>query len=85
MAYVAIWLKLLVFVVLLRQSDDVSDQCCGLHNEISGLEGHVLKILTELKCRNETVVSKCYVIGLQCDTVKCSQMSLRGSSIVHEM
>jgi hypothetical protein len=85
MACLLFWLKLLFLVFVLRQSDAVSDQCCGLNNEISRLEGHVLKILTELQCRNETLVSKCYVTGLQRDTVKCSQMSLRGSSIVHEM
>jgi hypothetical protein len=85
MAYVLFWRKLLFLVFFLRQSDADSDQCCGLHNEISRLEGHVLKIhiLTEVECRNETQVSKCYVTGLQCDTVKCSQMSLSGSYIVH--
>jgi hypothetical protein len=82
MAHVIFCLKFLFLVFLLRQSNAFSEQCLGLHNEISRLEGHVLKLLTEVECRNETEVSKCYVIGLQCDTVKCSQMSLSGSCIV---
>jgi hypothetical protein len=83
MDYVTFWLKLLFLVLILRQSNADSDQCCGLNNEISRLEEHLLEVLTELECRNETRVSKCYVIGLQCDTVKCSQMSLSGCSVLH--
>jgi hypothetical protein len=82
MAYFLNWLKLIILVFLLRQSDAVSDQNCTLNNEISRLEGHVLKILTELEYRNETLVSKCYVTGLQNYIVICSQMSLSGFSIV---
>jgi hypothetical protein len=57
MYYVMFWLKLLFLVFLLRQCDADYDQCCGLHNEISRLEGHVLNILKELEYLKETLVS----------------------------
>jgi hypothetical protein len=81
MAYVVICMKFLFLVFILTQSDAVSEQCFGLNNKISRLEGHVLKILTELEYRNETLVRKYYVTNLPSDTVICSHMSLSGSSI----
>jgi hypothetical protein len=83
MDYVFIWLKLLLVIFYLRHSDGFPDQCCGLNSEISRLERHVLKILTELECGNETVVRKCYVTGLQFELVTRSQMSLIGYYIFH--
>ena len=57
MVRIIYWLQLLLLVLILRQSDAVSDQCSEMQNEISGLEGHRLKILTELEYRDEILVS----------------------------
>ena len=51
------WLQLQLLVLILRQSDAVSNQCSEMQNEISRLEGHRLKIITELEYRNEILVS----------------------------
>ena len=74
MVRITFWLQLLLFVLILRHSDAVSDQCSELQNEISRLEGHILKRITDLEYRNEILVSQCYVTGLQNDTVICSLM-----------
>jgi hypothetical protein len=68
------WLKMLLTVLLLRQSDADSDQCSDFQNEISRLEGHILKRITELEYRNGILVSQNCVISLQNDTVICSVM-----------
>ena len=68
---ITIWLQLLLLVLILRQSDAVSDQCSELQNEISRLEGHILNRITELEHRNEILVSQNYVTGLQYDIVTC--------------
>jgi len=74
MSRITFWLQLLLLVLILRQSDAVSDQCSDLQNEISRLEGHILKRLTELEYRNKIRVRQHYVTGLQYDTVICSLM-----------
>ena len=68
---ITIWLQLLLLVLILRQSDAVSDQCSELQNEISRLEGHILNRITELEHMNEILVSQNYVTGLQYDIVTC--------------
>jgi len=65
---ITFWLQFLLLVLILRQSDVVSDQCSDLQNEISRLEGHILKRLTELEYRNKIRVRQYYVTGLQNDT-----------------
>jgi hypothetical protein len=57
MVRITFWLKLLILVLILVQSDGDSDQCSELQNEISRLEGHILKRITELQQRNEILVS----------------------------
>ena len=58
MICITFWLQLMFLVLILRQSDAVSYQRSELQNEISGLEGHRLKTITELEYRNEILVSK---------------------------
>ena len=57
MVRITFWLQLLLLVLILRESDAVSDQCSEMQNEISGLEGHRLKTITELEYRKEILVS----------------------------
>ena len=80
---ITIWLQLLLLVLILRQSDAVSDQCSELQNEISRLEEHILKRITELEYRNEILVSQNYVTGLQYDIVTCSACQVSGYYIFH--
>ena len=54
---ITFWLQFLLLVLILRHSDAVSDQCSDLQNEISSLEGHILKRITDLEYRNEILVS----------------------------
>ena len=65
MVRVTFWLQLLHLVLILRHSYAVSDQCSELQNEISRLEGHILKRITDLEYRNEILVSQYYVTGLK--------------------
>jgi len=53
---IKISLLFLLLVLILRQSDTFSDQCSELQNEISRLEGHVLKRIKDLEHRNEILV-----------------------------
>jgi len=69
---ITIWLQLLPLVLILRQSDAVSDKCSEWQNEISRLNGHILKRITELEHKNEILVSQNYVTDLQYDIVTCS-------------
>jgi len=57
MVSVIFWLQLLLLVLILRHSDAVPDQCSELQNEMSRLEGHMLKRITDLEYRNEILVS----------------------------
>jgi len=74
MVRIEFWLKLLLLFLILGQSDAVSDQCSELQNEISRLEGHILKRISELEYRNEILVSQFYVISLQHDVCTCSAL-----------
>jgi len=74
MVRITVWLKLLLSVLILRQSNAVSDQCSELQNEISRLEGHILKRINDLEYRNEVLVRQYYVISLQHDIVIYSPM-----------
>jgi hypothetical protein len=65
-------LQFLHLLLILKQSDAASDQCGGLHNEMSRLKGNIIKRITELEQRNEILVSQSYVTGLQYGTVICS-------------
>ena len=58
MVRITFWLKMTLLVLILSESDTVSDQCSELQNEIARLEGHILKTITELEHRNEILVSK---------------------------
>jgi len=80
---ITFWLKFLLLVLILRQSDAVSDQCNNLQNEISRLEGHILKRITELQQKNEILVSQHYVTALQYDIVIYSACHVSGYYIVH--
>jgi len=72
MVRIMFWLQLLLLVFLLKKSDAVSEQCWELQNEISRLEGHILKRIKELEYRDEILVSKYYVNILQYDLIMCS-------------
>jgi hypothetical protein len=74
MVRISFWLQLVFLGLILRQSNAVSDQCSELQNEISRLEGRIFKIITELEYRNEILVSKYYVTGLQYDIIICCAM-----------
>ena len=78
MARVPFWLKLLLSVLTLRQSDAVYDQCSELQNEISGLERQILKSITELKNRKDIEVGQYYMSGLNHNRVICSPMLCEG-------
>jgi hypothetical protein len=54
MVCITFWLLL---VLILRQSNAVTDQCNEMQNEVARLEGHRLKITMELEQRNEILVS----------------------------
>jgi len=75
MVRITVWLKLLLLVLVLRHSDAVSDQCSELQNEISRLEGHILKRINDLEYRNEVLVNQYYVISIQHDILTCSPIS----------
>ena len=74
MVRITVWLKLLLLVLVLRQSDEFYDQSSELQNEISRLEGHILKRIKDLEYRNEILASQYYVISLQYDIFTCSPM-----------
>jgi len=57
MVRITFWLQFLLLVLILRLSVAVSDQCSELQNEISRLEGHILKRITGMEYRNEILVS----------------------------
>ena len=80
---IKIWLQLLLLVLILRRLDAVSDQCSELQNEISRLEEHILKRITELEQKNEILVSQHYVTGLQYDILTCSTCHVISYYIVH--
>jgi len=57
MVRITISLLFLLLVLIQRQSNADSDQCSELQNEISRLEGHILKRISELEQRNGILVS----------------------------
>jgi hypothetical protein len=74
MVCVTFFLELLLLVLILKQSDAVTDQCSELKEKICQLEKDI-GITTELKHNNEVLAGRCEVSGdyiVHYDTVICS-------------
>jgi hypothetical protein len=56
------WVQYLFALLMLTQTDEVSDQSSELEKEMSRLERDVTRI-TELKQKNELRACQCYVSG----------------------
>jgi len=53
MVHITFLVKLLLLVLILSQSEEFSLQCNALQNEISHLEGHILKKIKDDEYKNE--------------------------------
>jgi len=62
MIRVTFWVQFLFVLLILRQTEAVSDQCSELEKEMFRLERDVTRI-TELKNKNEFRAGQCHVSG----------------------
>jgi len=59
---VIIWVQVLFLLLILRQTDTVSDQCSELEKEMASLERDVTRI-TEVNHKDELGGGQCHVSG----------------------